>query len=284
MSSRRTPLLLLGAALCISFMLDPTPDRLPFLALLTAVSGTVILPRSRAERRVGVLICCALLFFSIGPMIGNRFLEETVARITEEPAQHWAAPNAQVRLGGQQISFQEDRDYYILTACYWLDNSKALVAAHRVKGFPSGTIFPIQVITKGQVEELSAEVLANDNNGVVLGLATEFLPTSDLYPIAATSEIVVGREAEIISSYGGCFPVIVKGFLDMVSQQEKVVIERINDTDNFIGGMSGSPVVQNGKIIGFMSGTLKGEKNLAFCNIAAEVYANTADLMNECNP
>ncbi len=61
-------------------------------------------------------------------------------------------------------------------------------------------------------------------------------------------------------------------------------MEKIKDTDNFVGGMSGSPIVQNGKIIGFMNGTLKGEKRLALCSIAAEVYANTADLMNECNP
>ncbi len=284
MSSKRTSLLLLGAALCISFVLDPTPDRLPFLALLAAISGTIILPRSKTERTVGVLICCALLFFYIGPTMHSRFLEDTVGRITEEPAQHWAAPDTLVRLGGQQISFQEESSRYIMTACYWLDNSKALVAAHRAKGFASGSIIPIQVIGKGQIEELSAKILANDDNGVALELTKEFLPTTDLYPIAATSEIVVGGEAEIISTYGGSFPVVVKGFLDLVGQQERVVVEKIKDTDNFVGGMSGSPIVQNGKIIGFMNGTLKGEKRLALCSIAAEVYANTADLMNECNP
>ena len=38
--------------------------------------------------------------------------------------------------------------------------------------------------------------------------------------------------------------------------------------------MSGSPFVQNGKIIGFMSSALKGAEQYALCNIAAEaLYA-----------
>lgn len=281
MSSRRTSLLTIIAVGCISYLLDPTPDRLPFLALAAAILGTILLPRTKKERIAGILLCCALLFFFIGPVLSSQFIEETLAGITAEPMQHWPAPAAQVGLGGQQITFRGDGRYYIATVCYWLNKHQALVAAHRIKEFSVGASMPIQLVAEGLVEELSAEILFNDDNGVGIKLADEPSSPWEQLPIAGTSEIIIGGEAEIISIHGGSFPVIVKGFLAMDSQQEKVVIERINDTDNFIGGMSGSPIVQNGKIIGFMSSTLRGMKGLAFGNVAGQAYAQTEGLMQE---
>lgn len=283
MSKKRTPLLLLGVALLISFLLDPTPDRLPTLALIAAIGGTAILPRTKTQRVVGVFICCALLIFSLSSSVGTMMIKD----IADEPSQHWLAPNAQVRLGGQTITFDlvdsTREGYHILTACYWLDNSTTLIAAHKMKKFTPGEALAIQVTGDGYIENFETEVIFNNDDGLALGLTSEFIPPADLYSIAASKEIIVGAEAEIISQYGGSFPVIVKGFFALRGRDE-IAIEIVNDEDDLIGGMSGSPVVQNGKIIGFMRGGFKSARRIGLCKIAAKIYANAADLMQEYTP
>lgn len=282
MKSKRIPLLLLGAVLCTSFLLDPALARIRTPALLAAIGGIYVLSLPGAERPLKILICFSLLTVAFVPWI-SRIVDATIrSNFTEEPAQQWAAPDALVGLGGQQIVFYEDAvDYRTLTratACYWLDNNTVLVAAHYIPGLARKNTVPIMVVNKVQIEPLTAEILFNSNNGVALKISTEFLPASDLYPIASTREIVVGAEAQIISSYGGSFPVLITGFYHFAAQ-DMVVIERISRADNFVGGMSGSPVVQNGKIVAFMSGTFRKRERYAVCNIAAEVYGNTARLL-----
>lgn len=162
-----------------------------------------------------------------------------------------------------------------------MDDTRAVAAAHRVDGFSVGDTFRTQIIASGKVEELDAEIISNDSMGIAIQTGIPFAVETDLYPIAASDEIVVGEEAEIISIRGGSFPVIVRGFHELPSHGAVVVIERINDSDDFISGMSGSPVVQNGRIIGLMSSTLRGGSEVAYCRLAAEIYAKTTPLMEE---
>lgn len=282
MRSKRWPLLLFGAVLCTSFLLDPALARIRIPALIAALGGVFVLSRPKAERPLKVLICCSLLIIAAVPWI-SRIVDVTIrSNFTEEPAQHWTTPDILVGLGGQQIVFYEDDiDYRTLTratVCYWLDNSTALVAAHYIPVLAGKDTVPIMVVSKEQIEPLTAEIMFNNNSGVALKMPTELWPASGFYPIAATSEIVVGAEAQIISSYGGSFPVHITGFYNY-AEQDMVVIERISGADNFVGGMSGSPIVQNGKIVAFMSGTFRKRERFAVCNIAAEVYSHTAHLM-----
>ena len=277
MSHKRIPLALIGTALILSYILDPSPERLPRLAIFAVIGLITFIFRTRSQRVLGVLLCIVLLYIAVWPEMRAGIKEQ----ISDEPSQHWDAPAGEVRLGGQQITFYGSNSGYILTVSYWLDDTRAVAAAHRVDGFSVGDTFRTQIIASGKVEELDAEIISNDSMGIAFQVDTSFAPSTDLFPIAGSDEIVVGEEAEIISIRGGSFPVVVKGFDEFTKHGTVIVIERINDSDDFISGMSGSPVVQNGKIIGLMNSTLRGDSEMAYCRLAAEVYTQTTTLMEE---
>lgn len=135
----------------------------------------------------------------------------------------------------------------------------------------SGEIVPVKImgVTKsrnGEAGELkgtfmssfpSGRILANSTNGVYGTVFT--IPDENIMEIAQPQEIETGR-AQIITTIDGTTPrrydvVIEKIALNGTNSNKNMII-RITDpellkvTGGIVQGMSGSPVIQNGKLVG----------------------------------
>ena len=107
------------------------------------------------------------------------------------------------------------------------------------------------------------EVFANTDFGV-FGRFYDFLPQSDNVPFGSRSDVVPGK-AYVITSVGNGAVVYEIDIIKASGQAEpstKSMIIRITDkrlleiTGGIVQGMSGSPVLQNGKIVGAVTHVL----------------------------
>lgn len=135
----------------------------------------------------------------------------------------------------------------------------------------TGEIVPVDIvgITKshnGQAGELKGafttdfamgRVYANLENGVY---GSVFNPSNEnMMPIASPSEVVVGQ-AQILTTVNSSQPqyydIVIEKITLTTSDQNKNMVIRITDealleqTGGIVQGMSGSPIIQNGKLIG----------------------------------
>lgn len=135
----------------------------------------------------------------------------------------------------------------------------------------SGEIVPVSImgLTKsrnGEAGELKGtfltdiavgKVLANSTNGVY---GTVFMtPTTNMMPVAAPQEIVAGQ-AQLLTTINGTKPklydIVIERVALTTSNQNKNLVIRITDsrlldlTGGIVQGMSGSPIIQNGKLVG----------------------------------
>ena len=135
----------------------------------------------------------------------------------------------------------------------------------------SGEIVPVSImgLTKsknGETGELKGtfltdipigKVLANSINGVY---GTIFMPPADnMMAVASPQEITVG-EAYILTTINGTkakkYDIVIEKIALTGSNQNKNLVIRITDpellslTGGIVQGMSGSPIVQNGKLVG----------------------------------
>jgi len=135
----------------------------------------------------------------------------------------------------------------------------------------SGEIVPVSImgLTKsknGETGELKGtfltdipigKVLANSANGVYGRI---FVPPSDnLMEVAAPQEITAG-EAYILTTINGTkakkYSIVIEKIALTTSNQNKNLVIRITDpqllslTGGIVQGMSGSPIIQNGRLVG----------------------------------
>ena len=135
----------------------------------------------------------------------------------------------------------------------------------------SGEIVPVSImgLTKsknGETGELKGtfltdipigKVLANSINGVY---GTIFMPPADnMMAVASPQEITVG-DAYILTTINGTkakkYDIVIEKIALTGSNQNKNLVIRITDpellslTGGIVQGMSGSPIVQNGKLVG----------------------------------
>ena len=135
----------------------------------------------------------------------------------------------------------------------------------------SGEIVPVSImgLTKsknGEAGELKGtfltdipigKVLANSTNGVY---GTIFMPPADnMMAVASPQEITAG-DAHILTTINGIKPkkysIVIERIALTGSNQNKNLVIRITDpellnlTGGIVQGMSGSPIIQNGKLVG----------------------------------
>ncbi|MBS3985293.1 MAG: hypothetical protein KGZ66_06790 [Selenomonadales bacterium] len=74
---------------------------------------------------------------------------------------------------------------------------------------------------------------------------------TELIRLGGTADIVVGEVATVLPGAAGPFTVRVVGYMQFRGEQ-LLLVSPLHAKDRIEPGMSGSPIVQNGKLIGVL--------------------------------
>lgn len=128
------------------------------------------------------------------------------------------------------------------------------------------------------------EITQNTTNGI-FGKYTKISPKAKKYSIASPAEVKKGK-AQIISTVDGNQPkaydveIIKINYRD--SDNQKNIILRITDseliskTGGIVQGMSGSPVIQNGKLVGALTHVIISNSKKGYAIFAQTMLEETA--------
>lgn len=260
------------AAVCLQASLGPYA----FLGLFVVALFCAVLPPRRLRQKVILFaVVVALVFpWAFYHALGGALL----STVTATPIREVAAPGVAVAPGGSYLlvyGVGDGDNVSVFTVCYFLDADTVVAAAHRMELAEGEYVATLS--GPGLVQSGSIQVLVDTDAGVLLRGVEISRSTEQRLPLAGTSDIQVGMTAEVISTYGWSGQVTVAGY-DQLGDAQYLVLTRGQFEGEVIPGMSGSPVVQNGKIIGFIARAphvgYSGTK-VAFARLAGEVYDGT---------
>lgn len=134
----------------------------------------------------------------------------------------------------------------------------------------------------------SGSILANTDCGV-FGIS-ESTPKQTPIPLGFKQDIEVG-EAEILTTVEGMTPECYKICIEKVNYKsdssEKNMVIRITDeallskTGGIVQGMSGSPIIQNGKIVGAITHVFVNDVTRGYGVFAENMYAVSSNMINQ---
>lgn len=185
---------------------------------------------------------------------------------------------ASVEVGGDTIWVVpvEGRGY-IATVCFYQGDT-SVIAAHSV-GLHDGP-WPLKVETHipiGMVRGTPEFVTDTPCGAVLRGLGPPGEDREQM-EIAAATEVAVGEEAELLSSWKGTILVRILGFSKR-DEEQFLVFQFCSEEDVLEPGMSGSPIVQDGKIVGFAAARVSvvswRRPMIGFGRLASDVYLGT---------
>lgn len=189
------------------------------------------------------------------------------------------APEREVRLGGQRVYFRATST--LATASFYPGNGTMVAVAHAGRQLTVGEITGVNLTDRDNFIFCNVKVLVNSDQGVTLGMPKGTRIDSELVRLGGTADISVGEVATVHSGITGPFKVRVVGYMQLRGDQ-LLVVSPLNAKDTIQLGMSGSPIVQNGKLIG----VLFARSRLPFvagrygkARLAADVYRATVGVV-----
>lgn len=251
-----------------------------FLGMFLSALVLVLLPSRRLLHKI--LLFAGVLVMAIPWITYHGIGGSILSSMSSAPFQEIAKPNQLVTPGGSYfvISGYRERAFFtmVATTCFFLDDHTAVVAGHLTE-LDRANYSATLTTDDGHVQSGSVEVIADSEDGAILELKGISYPTDKQMKIGGTADITVGSPAEIVSSYGWTGQVIVEGY-QMIAGAQHLVLTVDSPDRRFIQGMSGSPVVQDGQIIGFFVRLLGANyegKEICFARIAADIYAKAVE-------
>ena len=168
---------------------------------------------------------------------------------TPSPYREVRAPEREVRLGGQRVYFRETST--LATASFYPGDGTMVAVAHAGRQLAVGQITGVNVTDRNNFISSNVKVLINSDQGVTLGMPKGTSINSELVRLGGTADISVGEVATVHPGITGPFKVRLVGYRQLRGEQ-LLVVSPLNAKDNIKPGMSGSPIVQNGKLIGVL--------------------------------
>ncbi len=191
---------------------------------------------------------------------------------------------ASVEVGGETIWVVPPEGRGVIATICFYQGDMSVIAAHPVP-LNDGP-WPMRVephIPVGMVHGVPEFVTSTPYGAVLKGLGP-LGEGRERMEIAAATEIAVGEDAELRSSWKGTLPVRVLGFTER-DGEPFLVLQFHSEKDVFEGGMSGSPVVQGDKIVGFAAMTISvvswRRPQIAFARLASDVYLGTQSYLEQ---
>jgi hypothetical protein len=228
--------------------------------------------------RVGAVVAALLLvilFLSsnsqqMGNFIANRLTTNLIASL---PGGYAQSVEASVRLGGDHLIIYRESGMIIATTCFYTEGGLTIAAAHSISLAPGE--YRMQV-NRGR--SVAGELLSDSPDGIAIAGLT--IPEeAPLLPLASPSDIALGEKALLIHSDGN-IEVTVLGYQRKTRGRYSLVLQALDDEADIGPGYSGSPVIQDDRIIAFVFGAIKPSvrysgARIAFARLATEVYLGT---------
>lgn len=233
---------------------------------------------------VALPVIVLLLLYSFG-------IDMIVSQIVyDSPFQLSTESDVQVVPGGEVLSLsvaiEKESGQVVqqrnVTVCFYMpEDGPCVVGAHSLDLKPGDT-YGISPVSETRVSENchTARVLADSQYGVALLGPKCPDPNREELLLAGADEVKIGEEAVIRTFAKGDIPVNVLGFA-MVGDDHFLVVRCIDGKAGVGPGMSGSPIIQDDRIVGFLhsvSRYLKGPK-LVMTRPAVEVYGGLKEYL-----
>ena len=249
------------------------------IARLSAIAMAVFpkVPNVRWKLAAYLLIFATTVFAAVawGP---QDFLTR---RVSKEPAVHIAAPDARVQVGGECVSLLvEPGRGFTVTVCFYY-RGLAVLAAH-----PMPVSDARQTLSPGPLPPgmLAGEVVLEGSTpyGLIVSGLVPPEQGREFLPVGGTDEVKVGEEATLLSGWKGPHRVRILGYA-MRGKEQFLAIEFVEPDQVFEGGMSGSPIVQDDRVVGFAAATLMTvswkSPQIALARVAGEVFDGVRSIL-----
>lgn len=194
-----------------------------------------------------------------------------------------SAPSVEIVPGGDSvhISFFKAQNYaeipthVKIVVCFYIPSDEPrLVAAAHSCGLKTGDL--AQILPSSEVMAVEPHrhvtILCDCEDGVIFDGLKCPDPNRRALPLASVDEVIVGEEA-IISISESTVPVKVLGF-GMIGRNHLLVLQTCSEDPGGWKGKSGSPIIQNGKVIAFLHSVSRFHKGKKFvmARPALEIY------------
>ncbi len=165
-------------------------------------------------------------------------------------------------------------------------NSGELVAAEIV-GIDAGCSGDPGELMGRFCEESIGELVVNNETGVYAACEQEF-SNKDLIPLALKQEIKTGK-AQIYTTVDGKTPAFYECEIEKIAHNDSItknMVIRITDskllelTGGIVQGMSGSPVIQNGKLVGAVTHVLVDDPTKGYAIFAENMLETAQSVAN----
>jgi hypothetical protein len=259
------------------YLFDASQMRGVKLVLLIGLVAALSLPRNKVHRILASLVVVAVagvLSWQVLVQFAVQWLRSTAS---EEPLWSVVAPKQQVTLGGQRLYYDLNSQALLGTVGFSPAEGVLVVMAHAAEPLAVDQQVGVVISADGSSISCQAQVLANEEAGIVMGLPEGALLEGELIPVGGTADIQVGAEALVYTDYRDAFAVMVDGFVEL-HEHQMIVLTPGNPANKIIAGMSGSPVVQNGKLIGMLAMRVQAPQqteNYGLARLAADIYVST---------
>lgn len=275
LSKKLLKYLVMVAVITVLYCLDESPHRLVKFVLIGGMWLAFSIPRKCSQRVLtfaGVLLVSFLLF-------GRDITLSMRTDAAASPFWEVEPPKQQVVLGGQKVFFRAQS--LIGTASFYPGDGTMVAMAHACETLSVGQLVGLNITDRSNVISCQAKVLVNAEQGIVVGLPEDVIVKGESIPLGGTMDVSVGEEAVVHSMHGGgTITVRIDGYR-MEDGFQQLVVTPVDSADAIIGGMSGSPLVQNGKLIGLVYSRVSvpfQRSNFGMARLAADVYQATCNI------
>jgi hypothetical protein len=235
------------------------------------------------KKRVWVGVAAFLVVFPVSVYATARYV--FLSEIRPSPLRPLPVANGRVVLGGDRLRLHSPERCFEVAVCFWVPESDIFaVAAHSCKTLPGSTPKVNDTPDKcpnSDPDATTVKVVTDSDFGLVLSGMEIPAGRREELSIGGSEDIFIGEEALLYTSEDQGTSVQVLGF-SIMRDQQMLLVQVLNKDADLGPGASGSPLVQNGKIIGFLVGVhafpYRGSR-LLILRPACEVYSNLEEFL-----